>query len=154
MRDQDDCSFAFEPGLIMIQKILIIDDDQELCEELAEILRDSGYQAFFVTDGREGKKLVAKEKFDAVILDLKLPHYNGFELLKFFKTNGKNFNVLVLSGRPMQDAQLPSEKADSIIQQEEEILQMADVVLNKPFHPEKLLAVLKDLLARNTSTNK
>jgi len=53
----------------MAKKILIIDDDMELCEETAEILRDDGHSAEMVHDGETGYAYIKKSEYDIIMLD-------------------------------------------------------------------------------------
>ena len=66
----------------MAKKVLIIDDDEEMCEELTEVFNDLGYESFFVTEGIAGRDLLKKEKFHLVILDLK------FDVFILFSVDG------------------------------------------------------------------
>ena len=55
----------------MIKKILIIEDDKDMCNELNEALTDLGYLIHLAFDGLTGKKLLEKNEFDIIVLDLK-----------------------------------------------------------------------------------
>ncbi len=129
-----------------LKKIIIIDDDEELCEELEEILSEEGYKISIARDGLSGKKMIEKNHYDVVILDLKLPVLNGFEVLQFVRSKNKPAKVVVISGRPMNPDTLTLDKTDAQLMQEEKILKMADMILNKPFDPQSLLGILRDIL--------
>ncbi len=66
----------------MAKKILIIDDDKELCEEMAEILKGEGYDVSTAFDGLAGKKLIEENHYNLLLLDVKLPDINGLDILK------------------------------------------------------------------------
>ena len=97
----------------------------------AMMLHDEGYEVIVAMDGQSGKALMEKDKYGVVILDLKLPGLNGYEVIKAIKKSPVGSPVIVLSGRPMGRAPLDGTK--SLQEKEEErVLTMADEVLNKP----------------------
>ena len=125
------------------RKILIIDDDETLCEELGEILTDAGYQVKSVYNGVDGQKEIESTTYDILCLDIKIPGLNGFELLAWLRESPRPLRIVILTGRPLHaeiikhlDSQLPAE---------EELLKLAAVVLNKPFNIDLLLAKLAEL---------
>jgi two-component system OmpR family response regulator len=127
-----------------MKRILIIDDDEEMCAEMEEILHEEGYETFKAYDGVQGVKAIEDARYDLAILDLKLPKLNGYDVLKTIRNQGNHLKVLVLSGRPLSD---PLVKETSNYNQDEEaILQMANAVLNKPFRIEDLLETIQKLL--------
>ena len=64
--------------------ILVIDDDTELCELLAEYLKPEGFEITSVYDGEQGLQLAVSGagRFDLIVLDIMLPGMNGFEVLQ------------------------------------------------------------------------
>ena len=124
----------------MNEKILIIDDDEEMCEELAEILKAEGYHVNFSISGIAGYNLFKENPYDLIILDLKLPDVRGIEILENIKNRRPAQKVLVLSGKPLgTDIMDPAD-----LQSDREVLyKMADVLLNKPVKPEFLLEKVK-----------
>ncbi len=128
----------------MNNRVLIIDDDEEMCAELQEILADEGCQVRVALDGRSGKELMEKEQYRVVILDLKLPGLNGYEVLRMTKSNPNSPRVIVLSGRPLGENKLHDR---NVLQDEEEkILQLADAVMNKPVLIPVLIGKVKEYL--------
>ncbi|MBI4309177.1 MAG: response regulator [Candidatus Omnitrophica bacterium] len=121
--------------------VLIIDDDEELCMELKEILEDEGYKAWVALDGRAGKELMEHNAYAVVILDLKLPELNGYEVLKTAKQAASGPKIIVLSGRPLGDTPL-NEPRDRHAE-EDKILTLADAVMNKPVPIPLLLDKIK-----------
>ena len=109
----------------MVNKlILIIEDDVELCAEIAELLRDEGHSVNNTSDSIEGDSLIKKHLYDIVILDLKMPGLSGIDLLKRIKFKNKSTSVLVITGRPFVDKLLKEEK----------VFDLVDGYLNKPFN--------------------
>jgi DNA-binding response OmpR family regulator len=128
----------------MEKNILIIDDDEEICEELAEILKNEGYQVETVFDGSKASLMIGAG-YDLILLDLKIPGLNGFEILSMIRQQKFPVRVLILTGRPLLKKEAlkglsgPSEK-------EENILKLADGIINKPFEVKTLLSKIKHLL--------
>ncbi len=124
-------------------KLLLIDDDEELCAELEEVLKAEGFQVDIALDGLQGLKYLRERQYQVIILDLKLPGLNGYGVLKSIRKTMSPVKVLVISGRPLGDALL---KEDGVTQDDEEkVLTLADVVINKPFLVENLIQKIKTL---------
>lgn len=68
-------------------RILMIDDDREHCEELSNILTESGYVVSISHDGTAGKALAEKRDYDILLLDLRLPGASGIEILRSVSAN-------------------------------------------------------------------
>ncbi|KKN95948.1 hypothetical protein LCGC14_0171830 [marine sediment metagenome] len=116
--------------------ILIIDDDQELCELLADWLAAEGFQLTAAHDGPGGLELARRETFEAIILDVMLPGMTGLEILRSLRQTC-NTPVLMLSAR--------GEPVDRILGLE----LGADDYLAKPCDPRELVARLRALLRRS-----
>ncbi len=134
----------------MKKKILIADDDEEICEVLADILREKGYLVRAVYDGHAAWELIQRELFDTVILDLKLPLVAGVEVLRRSRGLSRKVKIIVISGRPMRSmlkdpSTVLGHNPDP---EEEEILRSSDVFLNKPFPIETLLEHVRRLSGR------
>lgn len=118
------------------RRILLIDDDRELCDELWELFSQEGYAIEVAYDGLDAKKLIEKDAYDLVIADLKLPGLSGVDLLKFIKVSFKNTKVFIISGKPFIDDMLKEESTKNL----------ADGVISKPFEIEEVLARIKSVL--------
>ncbi len=83
----------------MINKIsiLIVDDDRELTSTLCEILSKDDYDIDVANDGEEALALIQRKKFHVVVLDLKMPKRDGFEVLAFTKRSYPNTKIIVLT---------------------------------------------------------
>ncbi len=124
------------------KKVLIIDDDEELCEEMSEILSDEGYLVFTENDGLQGYLKAQYNRYDVLLLDLKLPGMKGYDVLKNLKEKSSIMKIIVLTGRPLNNKFLPDEITDEF--GEEKILKMADAVINKPFNINFVLSMIKN----------
>ena len=113
----------------MAKKILIIDDDVELCEEIAEILRDEGHFVQTVSDDSAGRDHINKNIYDIIILDYRMPKLNGVEILRLIKDKDLKGKIFIVSGRPFMDKLLKDENASGLVA----------AVINKPFDAKTLL---------------
>ena len=116
--------------------ILIIEDEKQLCQSIAEGLRMDGYEADTCFDGDEGLELCLVENYDLILLDLNLPGVDGLEILRQFRESNTSTPVLILSARGQ-------------IQDKVEGLDLgANDYLTKPFHFEELEARIRSLTRR------
>ena len=119
-----------------MSELLLIDDDQELCELLVSWLSQEGFQVRACHDGLSARKALADSAPAAVVLDVMLPDGSGLELLKQLRNDHPELPVLMLSAR--------GEPLDRILGLE----LGADDYLAKPFSPRELAARVKALLRR------
>lgn len=118
-----------------MQNILLIDDDEDLCELLDEYLSSEGFEVTSVHDGESAMARAAEGGWDAVILDVMLPGTNGFDVLKRIKPD-LGAPVLMLTAR--------GEDTDTVLGLE----LGADDYVAKPCSPRVLVARLRALLRR------
>jgi CheY-like chemotaxis protein len=128
---------------MMKKRILITDDDAEMRAEIAAILKDEGYEVRTAGDGRAALKLIEKQKFDLLLLDLKMPVMTGFEVLKKLDADKIKIKVkvIVLTGSIIGSS-LPDQK-DMSFEEKGRILKLADAVMNKPFDIARLVEKIK-----------
>ena len=79
-------------------KILVIDDDTELCQLVADYLKPMGFQVEAAHDGETGAERALAEDWQAIILDVMLPVCDGFEVLRRIRSKSK-VPVMMLTGR-------------------------------------------------------
>ena len=118
------------------ERILVVEDDEDLCRLICRLLELEGYAAEAVHDGREAVKRVAANPPDAIILDLMLPSLNGFEICQRVKISRKTNSIPVL----MLTASDTSQSRESGLRVG------ADRYLTKPFVPDVLLQTLRQIL--------
>ncbi|MGP0173253.1 response regulator transcription factor [Pseudomonas sp. NCHU5208] len=121
-----------------MSRLLLIDDDQELCELLASWLTQDGFHITACHDTASARQALAEQSPDAVVLDVMLPDGNGLELLKQLRSEHAELPVLMLSAR--------GEPLDRILGLE----LGADDYLAKPCDPRELTARLRAVLRRST----
>ena len=127
----------------MLTKLLLIDDDEELCAELQQVLETEGFKVDIALDGLQGLERLQQKKYHIIILDLKLPGLNGYGVLKEIRKMSQELKVLVLSGRPLGE---PLLREDGVCQDEEEkVLSLADLVINKPFMVDAFIQEIRAL---------
>jgi two-component system, OmpR family, response regulator CpxR len=122
-----------------MNKILIIDDDEELCELVSEYLTVEGFEVNTVHEGETGLCEALKNQHDLVVLDVMLPKKNGFDVLREVRQTSK-LPVIMLTAR--------GDDMDKIVGLEIG----ADDYLPKPFNPRELVARLRAILRRATQT--
>lgn len=66
-------------------KVLIVDDNKKLCKNLSDILEFKGYETVAVYDGYQAIEAVKNNKFNAILMDVKMPGINGIDTLKVLK---------------------------------------------------------------------
>ncbi len=118
-------------------RVLIVEDEQRLAENIARSLRESaGYAVDLAGDGQEGLFLAESNPYDVVLLDLMLPKMDGMEWLRRIRQSGQRTPVLVLTARDDKESVVALLNAG------------ADDYLTKPFDLGELLARTKALIRR------
>jgi len=118
-------------------RLLLVEDEAEIREPLAERLRKQGYTVDVAADGREGLFLGREYAIDLGIIDIGLPQLSGIELIRELRKLDKHFPILILTARGNWQDKVEGLEAG------------ADDYLVKPFHVEELLARLNALLRRS-----
>src|SRR5882724_11713209 len=122
-----------------VVRVLIVEDEPRLAENIARSLRESaGYAVDVATDGQEGSFLAESNTYDVVLLDLMLPQMDGMQILTRIRQAGQHTPVLVLTARDDKEWVVRLLNAG------------ADDYLTKPFDLGELLARAKALVRRGT----
>ena len=116
-------------------RILLIDDDVELCDLLRKFLKQEGFEIDCEHNGARGKQRALSEDPDLVVLDVMLPGMDGFEILRRVRQESR-VPILMLTAR--------GEDVDRIVGLE----LGADDYLPKPFNPHELAARIRAVLRR------
>jgi len=124
-----------------VDRILVIDDDVELCSLVGEYLEPEGFQIEAVHDGNRGLDRALNGDHLLVVLDVMLPGMNGFDVLRRIR-NTSRIPVLLLTAR--------GEDVDRIVGLEIG----ADDYLPKPFNPRELVARIRAILRRTQAGEK
>lgn len=127
------------------KKLLLVDDDQELCEELEDIFADQGFAVETVCNGSEALKRLQEKDYDILLLDIKIPGASGFDILQKLKNENMHIKIIVLTGRPLHSEIAKNNTTHH--EKEEELLAYADEVVNKPFDIDDLIITVKSAVA-------
>ena len=117
-------------------RLLLIEDEHKLREQLVEILVRHGYKVDACADGKEGLHVAKKNQYDIGVIDLGLPGVPGIEIIRRLREDGREYPVIVLTARGDW-----KDKVDGLASG-------ADDYLVKPFHVQELLARLEALRRR------
>ena len=117
-------------------RILIVEDEHQLREQLRAQLEGKGYSVDSAEDGETGLFLGREYPMDLAVIDLGLPNLSGLDLIRQLRTLGRDFPILILTAR------------DSWRDKVEGLESGADDYLTKPFHPEELMARVNALVRR------
>jgi DNA-binding response OmpR family regulator len=119
-----------------MENVLIVDDDRELCELVAELLGEEGFAVEFENRSDKGLERALSGAHALVVLDVMMPGMNGFEVLRRLRAEGSDVHVMMLTAR--------GDDVDRIVGLEIG----ADDYLPKPFNPRELVARIQAILRR------
>ena len=118
-------------------KILIIEDEYNLADAISSMLKKEKYTVVIETDGEKGLDEALTDLYDLIILDVMLPHKNGFDILKELRKEKISSKVLMLTAKNTIDDKMIGFNNG------------ADDYLTKPFHMEELMARVNVQLRKN-----
>jgi two-component system, OmpR family, response regulator len=120
-------------------RILVVEDDVVLGDALNQSLKKAGYAVDLAEDGRYADNALREQVYDAVVLDIGLPHIDGFEVLRRLRARNSQTSVIILTAR---------EDTDDVVK----ALDLgADDYLSKPFKLPELEARLRAQIRRKNS---
>ena len=120
----------------MKKKILIIEDEENLVELIKFRLETNGYDVSVALDGEKGLEKILEIKPDLVLLDVRMPKMDGYEVCRRAKSNPELSDIPILI--------LTAQAHDSEVNKAME--SHPDAFLSKPFEPEDLLRNIKELI--------
>lgn len=120
----------------MTQRILVVDDDARLRSLLQRFLEDDGFVVRTAHDGNQMDKLIQRELFSLVVLDLMLPGEDGISICKRLREENADIPIIMLTAKGGDNDRIAGLEAG------------ADDYLPKPFNPKELLARIKAVLRR------
>jgi len=124
-----------DPGLAG-KRILIADDEQNIRQTIADVLRKLGCHATICKDGFEAVNMLNQEKFDLVISDIKMPYRNGYEIFAHARRLDEHLPVILMTG-------FGYDPSHSIVRASEEGLSS---VMFKPFKIDQMLEEVRKAL--------
>ncbi len=117
-------------------RILVVEDEPALLEQLASALRRAGHTVDMAADGIEGLYALREYPADLAVIDLGLPGLSGLELIRLARSEGRRLPVLILTARDRWQDKVEGLDAG------------ADDYVTKPFQTEEILARVQALLRR------
>ncbi|WP_320054710.1 response regulator transcription factor [uncultured Acetobacteroides sp.] len=120
-------------------KILVVEDEVKVADLIRKGLETSGYSVEVAYDGMMGRRLGIQHKYDLIILDINLPHENGYQVCRAIRERNTNVPILFLTA------------LDSIDDKLEGFDSGADDYIAKPFEMKELLARIRVFLKRNSA---
>lgn len=126
----------------MAEQLLLVDDEPSLREAVQAYLEDSGFNVNVASNARDGWALLEKQCPDLVISDIMMPQVDGYEFLKQVRQDPrfKALPIVFLTARGMTKDRIQGFNAG------------CDAYLPKPFDPDELVAIVRNLLERRTVT--
>lgn len=121
-------------------RLLIVEDEDNLREQLADRFRQQGYAVDTAADGVDGLYMASEYPFDAAVIDLGLPKLSGSDLIRQLRDKGSTLPILILTARSRWQEKVEGLEAGG------------DDYLAKPFHVEELLARINALIRRSAGS--
>ncbi len=125
-----------------MQRILIVEDEQDIAELVAFNLQRAGYEVLKAHDGVSGTLVAMRERPDLIVLDLMLPGRDGYSVFRELRRDSRTVNipVIMLTARAQTEDRIQGLEAG------------ADDYLTKPFSPKELLLRIQAVLKRSDGT--
>lgn len=121
-------------------KVLLVEDDTTLNQNIKDYLLQEQFEVEIVFDGQIAEKVIKKNSFDCIILDINLPFKNGYELCKEFRLYNKSTPVLMLTAFDELEDKVNGFDCG------------ADDYLTKPFYMKELAMRINSLIKRNNNS--
>jgi len=118
------------------KKILVVDDEEIMRSFLSDLLEDCGYDVVQASSGEEAIKLIAENKFDLVITDIRLQGKDGFDVLRELKALHNDIKVVLITGYSLNENESKFKEKG------------ADGFLLKPFDINSIREVTKKLIGQ------
>ena len=122
-----------------LKNILVIDDEEDIRQVMAEILSSMGYSVTCAVDGLKGVRELGKKRFDLAVTDMLMPEHDGIEFIREAKKRFPQVKLVAMSGGGViaGSSYLTMATAFGV-----------DAIMEKPFDIAKVLNVVEDLLAQ------
>ena len=124
------------------QKILIVEDDENIRETMKNILEQNGYQIDEAKTGKEAEQKIQTNFYNLALLDIKLPDMDGTKLLTKLQNESPKMMKIMVTGYPSLENAI------------EALNQGADAYVTKPVKPAKLLEIIKEKLDEQNQADK
>lgn len=120
----------------MPKKILYVDDSVSMRQIISMSLKKEGYEVELASDGNEALSLLAKDRYDAIITDFKMPKMDGLNFVKKVREHPNNrfASLVMLTTEASHEKKIEGKELG------------VKVWVNKPIHPDKLNGIMKKLI--------
>jgi CheY-like chemotaxis protein len=120
------------------ERILVIEDDEEMSALLKDVIEEEGYKTASVNNGSEAFHRLAKESFDLIITDVRMPGLTGLDILPGIKRLQPKAPIIVITAFGSEEVQRKA------------LERGADAYLEKPIHFPKLRTLIYDLVSNKS----
>ncbi len=124
----------------MTKTLLLLEDDIQLSDTIKQFLELKGYEVYCAFDGFQAEDIVYEKRIDLMLLDVKVPHLNGFDFLKSLRKEGKRIPAIFITS------------LNSIVDVEKGFEVGCDDYIRKPFALKELLIRVESVLKRSFGT--
>jgi CheY-like chemotaxis protein len=128
-------------------RILVVDDDQMVCEAIEVCLQHQGFDVTVADGGEAGIRALETSAFDVMLVDIFMPHMRGFESIRRFHERAPAIPLVAMSGYAFVNIEPPSPDFHKMAHE-----LGATTCLRKPFSPSALLAAINECLAKPSAT--
>jgi CheY-like chemotaxis protein len=129
-----------------MKRILVVDDDPLICSAIRAWLEQRGFVVFVADGGEAGLSALDSSTFDLIIIDIFMPHMNGFESVRVFHQRAPAVPLIAISGYVFAEQRTPAPDFLSMA------LRLGAMrCLRKPFTPSTLLSVIEACLLESES---
>jgi DNA-binding NtrC family response regulator len=115
--------------------ILVVDDEQIMRDSLSAWLTEDGFDVISFDSGKKAVEAIQKTQFDVVLVDLKMPDYDGIEVLRHTKMHQPQTSVIIITAYATVDSAIEAMKAG------------ANDYITKPFNPEEVSLIIHNLIS-------
>ncbi len=119
-------------------KTLIVDDDQIVLDSCRRILMAEGYEVYLVRNADKVQEVLENNTFDLLILDVKMPAYDGMDLMRQIKDKWPGLPIILMSGYSTPETMVKG------------VQRGAAQFIAKPFTPEELIAIVRKVMKKGT----
>lgn len=111
-----------------MKKILIVDDEVGIVQEIKEFLTEEGYEVYTADTAKEGMRLTESKKPDVIMIDVKLPDASGIDVLRACKESSPKTKTIMVTGYVDQNLMDEAEKVgrDSFLQKPFDLLKITE----------------------------
>lgn len=120
----------------MSKRILIVDDEKNIRMTLKHCLREQKYDLDIAINGDEALTKIENNKYDLVLLDIKMPGLSGMDVLKKVRERGNNTNIIMMTAYGTIERAVEAMKLNAID------------FISKPFSPDEIRSIVRDVLNR------